>query len=304
MLAFARIRSVRTTRAACVLAVLAIALIAPSAQAATTAPKLVPPKQHYLAMGDSLAFGYQQLKFNNLFPNEDPDVFNTGYVDDFATALNAIRPVKTTNYGCPGETTDSFLGLAPCAYNVAFLLHDEYSGSQMDAALAFLRAHRHQTSPLTIDIGANDVLHVVNVCTANPAPYPDVITCVAANAPATFAHIAQNLSTILSRIRAVVPKTEIIVVGVYNPLVVTFGPSSDALSAQLNSVLAQTGAAFHARFADPLPVFNPPGANEIATICTLTAICTALHDIHPTDAGYQALANVVFAASGYARLTD
>jgi lysophospholipase L1-like esterase len=299
-----RIRSVRMTLVVCVLAVVAAALIAPSAQAAKTGPKLVPPKQHYLALGDSLAFGYQQAKFNALFPNEDPDAFNTGYVDDFSSALDQIRPVKTTNYGCPGETTDSFLGLAPCTYNVLFLLHDEYSGSQIDAALAFLRAHKYQTSPVTIDIGANDVLSVVNQCTANPAPYPDVITCVGANAPATFAHIAQNLSTILSRIRAIVPKTEILVIGVYNPLVVTFGPASDALSAQLNTVLAQTGAAFHARFADPLPVFNPPGANEIPTICTLTAICTALHDIHPTDAGYQALANVVFVASGYARLLD
>jgi hypothetical protein len=49
-------------------------------------------------------------------------------------------------------------------------------------------------------------------------------------------------------------------------------------------------------------VFNPPGPNEIATICTLTAFCGPLHDIHPTDAGYQAMANVVFAASGYSKL--
>jgi lysophospholipase L1-like esterase len=293
-------------RLICALAIVAAALIAPAAQAAQTGPKLVPPKDDYLALGDSLAFGFQQAKFNALFPNEDPAAFNTGYVDDFGAALAASSPaIDTVNFGCPGETTDSFLGLTPCGYALAFALHDPYSGSQMSAAEAFLSAHPRQTSPVTIDIGANDVLATVNACRTNPAPYPDAPSCVAGRAPATFAHIAQNLGTILTNIDAAAPKTEVIVIGVYNPLVVDpvlGGPASDALTAQLNSVMASTAAGHGDFFADPLPVFNPPGPNEIPTICTLTAICTPLHDIHATDAGYQALADVVFAASGYSKL--
>jgi lysophospholipase L1-like esterase len=303
-------RMLRKGLVVCALALVAAALVAPSAQGhKPSGPKLVPPKGSYLALGDSLAFGYQQAKFNALFPNEDPAAFNTGYVDDFAASLARIkhggiwhRGIDTTNYGCPGEWTDSFLGAAPCPYSPPFPLHDPYAGSQMDAALSFLRAHRGRTSPVTIDIGANDVLHVVNACNANPAPFPDPTSCIVGQAPATFAHIGQNLDTILGRIQAAAGRTELIVVGVYNPLVVTLGPSSDALTAQLNSVMASVAAAHNARFADPLPVFNPPGPNEIPTICALTAICTPLHDIHPTDAGYQALADVVFAASGYGRL--
>ena len=38
----------------------------------------------YLALGDSLAFGYSQAKFNSLLPNEPPAAYDTGYVDDFA----------------------------------------------------------------------------------------------------------------------------------------------------------------------------------------------------------------------------
>jgi lysophospholipase L1-like esterase len=294
---------VRKMRSVCVLAVIAGALIAPAAQAGAAGPKVVPPKDDYLALGDSLAFGFQQAKFNALFPNEDPAAFNTGYVDDFAAALAPISPAITTvNYSCPGEWTDSFLGSAPCPYSPPFALHDPYTGSQMTAADSFLTAHSNQTSPVTIDIGGNDVLHVVSACTTNPAPYPDTLSCVTGNFPATAAHIVQNLSTILGHLRADAPKTEIIVVGLYNVLVVRFGPASDLLAAQLNSAMANTAAAFDARFADPLPVFNPPGPNEIPTICTLTAVCGPLHDIHPTDVGYQALANVVFAASGYGRL--
>ena len=291
---------IRRMRLICVLAVVAAALLSPVAQAAKTGPKVVPPKHHYLALGDSLAFGFQQDKFNALFPNEDPSAFNTGYVDDFAAKLADIRhKIKTTNFGCPGEWTDSFLGAAPCPYT--FPLHDPFSGSQMDAAETFLKAHPRQTSPVTIDIGGNDVLHVVSACTANPAPYPDTVTCVAAQTPATAAHIAQNLGTILDNLRDRSPKTEIIVVGLYNALAAQFGPSSDALAVLLNDAMADTAAAYGARFADPLPVFNPPGPNEIPTLCALVAVCGPLHDIHPTDAGYQALAEVVFAASGYGR---
>jgi lysophospholipase L1-like esterase len=216
--------------------------------------------------------------------------------------------IDTVNLGCPGETTSSYLGLggAVCGYHLAFQLHESYTGSQGDAALAFLSAHPRQTSPITIDLGANDVLATVSFCNANPSP--DFATCVATHIGATIAQIQTNLGTILGDIRAVVPKTEIIVVGLYNPNVIDprIPPAlSDGLAAQINAAMAATAGSFSARFADPLPVFNPgpPGsANEFATICTLTFVCGPLHDIHPTDAGYQALANVVFQASGYSRL--
>jgi hypothetical protein len=59
-----------------------------------------------------------------------------------------------------------------------------------------------------------------------------------------------------------------------------------------------TGA--KARFADTFPVFNPQGsiAREKAQICALTFACSA-DDPHPTDAGYRAIAAVVWTASGY-----
>jgi hypothetical protein len=85
--------------------------------------------------------------------------------------------------------------------------------------------------------------------------------------------------------------------GIYNPLIVTI-PGSDPVAAGLNSALAQTAAQFRARFADPLPVFNPP-VNEIPTICKLTLMCTPQQDIHASNLGYQKLADVVLAASGY-----
>jgi lysophospholipase L1-like esterase len=96
---------------------IALALLVASPAGAAPPPKHNPPKSIYLALGDSLAFGYQQARFIQDLPTEDPAAFNTGYVDDFARALRTIKPnIQTVNLGCPGETTDSLLGLAPCLY--------------------------------------------------------------------------------------------------------------------------------------------------------------------------------------------
>src|SRR5216684_5678462 len=60
---------------------------------------LVGPKQHYLALGDSLAFGFQ--------PNGD---FTHGYVPDFFQQDLQKDGVKDfLNLGCPGETSTTFI---------------------------------------------------------------------------------------------------------------------------------------------------------------------------------------------------
>jgi lysophospholipase L1-like esterase len=160
------------------------------------------------------------------------------------------------------------------------------------------------------------VLATVRSCTYPPGVID--LECVVAAAPATFAHVQQNLATILSELRDAAAYSEIIVVGLYNPLypavfqqvlaqthspaaAAAAGAQTDALNAQLNSLMASTAQTYRAFFADPLPTFNPPGnpAVEIATICTLTAVCGPLQHIHPTDAGYEELADVVLTASQY-----
>lgn len=63
------------------------------------------------------------------------------------------------------------------------------------------------------------------------------------------------------------------------------------------------GATVGARLANPFTVSNPQGdeAAETTAICTLTLVC-AQHDAHPSDAGYQALASLVWNASSYHKL--
>lgn len=248
------------------------------------------PQRSYLALGDSLAFGYSQAKFNSLFPNENPAAYNTGYVDDFGRFLLVTRAdTRVVNDGCPGETTDSFIN-GPCQYQLSFPLHHPYVGgpssSQLSDALTYLHANPGEVSPITLDIGANDALGVIEGTCKLEA------TCIAAQAPALFAHVASNLGTILADLRAVAPHAKIIVLGLYNPFGSTIA-GGDELTAALNEVMRQVASTVDARFANPLPVFNPPGVREQPTICLLTNMCTPLTDIHPTDLGYAVLAGLI-----------
>jgi lysophospholipase L1-like esterase len=281
---------------ACSVALLAALALVASAGARVprpTPPRPTPPvhvQPSYLALGDSLAFGYSQAKFDSLFPEENPADFETGYVNDFGDVLKLFDPgLQIVNDGCPGETTESFIK-GPCAYQLEFPLHHPYSGgsdaSQLSDALAYLGAHPGSVNPITIDIGANDALGLIETtCKLEPV-------CIAAGAPAVFAKIGGNLALILGDLRAAAPRAQIIVLGLYNPFGETI-PGADALTAQLNGVEAGVAASVGARFADPLPFFNPPGPREAPTICLLTNMCTPLVDIHPTDLGYKVLGGVV-----------
>src|SRR6266851_4270652 len=56
------------------------------------------PKQHYLALGDSLAFGFQ--------PNGD---YTNGYVPDLFQILQNEGTKDVKDLGCPGESSMTFI---------------------------------------------------------------------------------------------------------------------------------------------------------------------------------------------------
>lgn len=267
--------------------------------AAASSDQLTEPGKYYLSLGDSLAFGFQQETFNRIYPDEDPGAFHTGYTNDFARLLKEATPgIKTVNYGCPGETTTSFMG-GPCPY--PFALHNTYTQpSQLATALAFLRSHPNRVSPITIDLGSNDATHdLIDAC-----PDPNTFAaCVAARLPALLTKVGTNLATIVAALHAVSPTSEIIVLDLYNPLAVSI-PVSDVFARLIDNTIMVAATSQGARVADVFPVFNPSGAAEVPTLCLLTAICTSLHDTHPTNAGYAAMALTLWQASGYTREDD
>ncbi len=150
----------------------------------------------YLALGDSLAFGYSQQLYNEHEAEGDPaTAFEHGYVNVYASKLQKKTHIQTVNLGCPGETTKSLIGNgpvgkaleaspfeatteAPCAYQEAFAalkengkggpLHHPYVGeSQLEAALETVAVETGSGKPVsivTLNIGANDELASVHGC--------------------------------------------------------------------------------------------------------------------------------------------
>jgi len=255
--------------------------------------KFSAPNDFTMALGDSLAFGYQEAKVAS--DPFDLAQFRTGFAFVFTARVAQTSPGKGAqllNLGCPGETTASFLS-GPCAYHAAgFPLHLNYAGSQMDAAEGLLRANRGKVNPILVSLGANDVLGVFGFC---PSLDPG---CVGAILPGILASVGQNLGHALARLRKAAPDAEIVVLQLYNPLEPAF-PGSNVLAVSLNQVIGSVAAANRARVANAFPSFNqaPP---QPATLCALTLFCTA-GDIHASDAGYAVIADLMFKAAGYTR---
>jgi lysophospholipase L1-like esterase len=273
----------------------------------------------YLALGDSLAYGYHAAQFKSELESKgfvEPATFDDGYVDDFGATLKLGHPkLQIVNDGCPGETSETFIhgsGVAgTCAggptgtpFPYAFLHHPYTASTQLADALAILKANPN-VSPITLDIGANDVLQFL----ASQCGFPKTFTCSPAAVEAEFGHIAANVASILGQLHAAAPKAQIVLIGLYNPYpTVLPAPGGDQTTAALNAALAGVASSVPgASFANPEPPFNPsilaglPETVDLPTICAFTAMCpggtfnptSPNADIHPTKLGYAVMAGVV-----------
>ena len=259
-------------------------LVTPAAASAKPDPSAGRATSWYLALGDSLAAGYQ--------PGVGDDR-DGGYVGGVLDALQDSAPkAKLSNLSCSGATTTSMLGTDRCAYE---------QGSQVDAAVQFLRAHKTKVDLVTIDIGANDV---------TPCARGTVDVACAIGAVGT---VERNLTTILGRLRAATgPQTQIVVLNYYNPFLAAWltGPAGQqvaalttGLQAMLNGAVARSAASADADVADVATAFRSTNTTpvataygtiptNVATICAWTWMCSK-SDIHANDAGYAVLADVV-----------
>jgi lysophospholipase L1-like esterase len=246
---------------------------------ALAAPASASPQHYYLALGDSHAFGFQ---FSKYAPGVPASAFHTGYADRIASELTALRLV---NYGCPGESTVSFI-VGPCPYRaLGQQLHDDYTGSQLKASLAFLLTHPGRTDMVTLTLWGNDINAFVDSCAGDFA-------CVQSGAPQAISKFATRLTVILAALKSAAgPHAVLVVTGVYDPNPPPLAQQTHPLFLALDQAIQQTAAHVGARFAPLFATFDAPGA-----LCALTLVCSD-GDAHPSDAGYQAIAASVLAAT-------
>ena len=232
----------------------------------------------YVALGDSLAAGYQ--------PGVGDDKTG-GYVGPVLAAKQDTSPkTKLRNLACSGETSTTLVNGGRCSY---------VKGSQLNQALAFLHAHRHTTRLVTVTIGANDVTPCLSA--------PDRNACVQQRLTA----LAGNLQQTLSKVHAAAPDADIVVTNYYNPYLALYfvdpalAQITTGLQTALNNVIASVTAPYGTtvdvatafKSTDTTPANGVP--TNVGVICQLTWMC-ARNDIHANDAGYALIGETVAAA--------
>jgi lysophospholipase L1-like esterase len=184
-------------------------------------------------------------------------------------------------------------------------LHHAYPGTQLEDALA--AAKEPGVGTITLDIGANDLLQFLG----HTCGFPATFTCTEEQIAGEIGNITANVGSILAQLRAAAPKAKIIFVSQYNPYPTVLAPEGrgDATVEALNGALKAVAATDRVGFANTARVINfsgthgGPEAGDIPTVCAFTAMCpggifnpaSPEADIHPTKAGYAAMAGIVAA---------
>ncbi len=249
----------------------------------------------YLALGASDSLGVQPSAIN-----ASPQPTDHGYANDLVAdeAQHGVALVLT-QYGCPGETTNTMIyGSDRCYLN---------GDTQLTEAVNFLRSHTADHGLVTIDIGFNDIHPCLRLGVNSAA-------CVTRR----LVNLQSQLTFILTALKSAAgPDVTFVGLNHFNPLLAaSVGGMRDAVSRamcvrgmnRMNDTLLDV----YSRFSIPvalttkaflqgdstvvmLPGFGALTAG-VAMVCQLTYMCLPAPlgpNIHPNDAGYQAIADSI-----------
>jgi lysophospholipase L1-like esterase len=272
---------------------LSTATKAPTSKTQPTELPVVPGSQ-YLALGDSVTFGYMEAQVTPA-----PDYPNAASFLGYPEQLGAELHLSVANAACPGETSSSMINPAApnngCENNPAhtasnyrtnFPLHVKYKGSQLAFALSYLHSH-HSVRLVTLTIDANDFLVCQETTTDGCAS--------SAEQSATAATVTKNIHTILSAIRNKAHyQGQLVIVNYYS-----LDYSSAALTAEsllLNKVQDAAAKPYHVKIADGYAELQAASVRSGGNTCTaglLTQIGGGNCGIHPSYAGQALLAQAL-----------
>jgi lysophospholipase L1-like esterase len=246
----------------------------------------------YLALGDSVSFGYEE---GGVVPK--PNYKNAASFRGFPEILARELHLKVVNVSCPGETTASLInprarsngcenspGQPKVGYRRAFPLHVRYVGSQLAYAVHYLKVHR-DVSLVSLMIGANDGF----LCTETTKD-----GCTSKSEMAALGRrITHNVHHILAAIRQKAHyQGQLVIVNYYSPF-----RAYDPRSKLLNHIVDSAAKPFHVLLAKGFAEFHLGDGHSGRNACT-AGLLTQLGKpgdcgIHPSYAGQSLLAQAV-----------
>jgi lysophospholipase L1-like esterase len=279
---------------------LVAALVVPGLSSASTRTSTAPDPlpvvagSGYLALGDSVTFGYREAD-----TRPAPDYHKASTFVAYPADLGAALGLKVTNAACPGETSASLINPAAQSngcehtatggpgYRTAFPLHVTYSGSQLTFAVEFLKTHPG-TRLVSLMIGANDGF----ICEAETKD-----KCVT-EFPRVLASVAKNVATILTAVRKGAGYTGQIVILNYYSTDYT-SQAGNLASKALNGAQDAAAKPFGVEIANGYQAFLVASVHSAGKPCRaglltqLNGKKTATCGVHPSVAGQAVLALAV-----------
>ena len=249
----------------------------------------------YLALGDSVTFGYEEAQVVPA-PNYNDASSFIGYPELLGSELH----VTVANAACPGETSLSFIDATAqsngCensrtpggAFYRMHPLHVSYSGSQLAFALSYLRKHK-DVRLVSLMIGANDFL----ICQETTADH-----CASlAEQAGVLAAVGKDVRTIVSAIRNKADYGGQLAIVNYYSLDYS-SQSTTAPIALLNSTIDNAAAPFRVEVADGFGELEAGALHSGGSTCNaglLTQLVGASSKcgIHPSYSGQALLAESV-----------
>lgn len=241
----------------------------------------------YLALGDSLAFGY------------DPTVpVNLNNYHGYPEFVSFRIHEKLANASCFGETSGSFL--SPTAPDFGCRqwkqegrpLFVSYSGTQMDYAVNYL-LNNPNPGLVTINIGGNDLALLQINCNFD-------VTCELAGLPTVLAAYGQNMLTIFTNLRVQAKYHGPIVLLTYYAFNYT-DPVQVGAFTELNGIASGIATSFGGKIADGFTAFliaTTPFGGDACKAGLLIKLPDGTCDTHPSRAGQLLLAGAVLEAAG------
>lgn len=269
-------------------AVAALALSGASTLVSATPPD-APGNSAYLALGDSIPFGYIAAA-GHAYVNPNNFIGYPEYV-------GGVLRLNTADGACPGETTSSFMSSNDpdegCrSFRAAFPLHVTYASTQLDFATNFLASHR-QTKLVTVNLGANDVFLLEDNCSGDA-------TCILNGVQAVLTKVGANMNAILGSLRAAGFRGVLIVVNYYSPDYTD--PLETGITEELNQALAAAAVGNGAVVADAFTAFQAASSKSAGGQTCVAGLLNAspqnqlLCDDHASQSGQQLLADTIEAA--------
>jgi len=265
-----------------------VALAVAAAPAAAARRPAVTRGSTYLALGDSVPFGYQEP---TVVPA--PGYGNARNFTGFPELIGSALHLHVANASCPGETSASLVNAAAPSngcengYRRSFPLHVRYKGSQLAYAVKFLRRHR-KTRLVSLMIGAND-LFLCQKTTSDGCGS-------AAEQSVVFAKVGVNVRKILSRVRNTARYRGQLAIVTYYSLDYS-SPTINTLTSGLNGAVRKAARRFHVVVADGFGTLRAAAAHSGGSTCN-AGLLTQLGrpgtcGVHPSYAGSTLLAQAL-----------